>query len=300
MKKICFITTIQLTMDTFVVPFAKSLAENGYDVGLSLVHVKNSRSQSNNMARAIFACEKFEEQVKNGSSVNNMEPPRMVMPHSIEEFGDGPLFTYLSLMSDRENGPFKVFSASCNETIFLKERTAPPIKLYGISDENAPGFVGKQRVLQGFQQLGKSVKSISYEYFTQMIQTSDSPDAVKKIELEQITALAKGENGIEIANLSEELKNKLLSSKMMFVAMVNALMYEVYNPENATITNDIRTSLEEHGNESKIRETLANMIAGESVQKKMQQLFNEQVNEIKQKTNNINGDIPDGDVMDGM
>ena len=32
MKKICFITTIQLTMDTFVVPFAKVLAENGYDV----------------------------------------------------------------------------------------------------------------------------------------------------------------------------------------------------------------------------------------------------------------------------
>ena len=32
MKKICFITTIQLTMDTFVVPFAKVLAENGYEV----------------------------------------------------------------------------------------------------------------------------------------------------------------------------------------------------------------------------------------------------------------------------
>ena len=32
MPKICFITTIQLTMDTFVVPFAKVLAENGYDV----------------------------------------------------------------------------------------------------------------------------------------------------------------------------------------------------------------------------------------------------------------------------
>ena len=30
--KICFITTIQLTMDTFVVPFAKVFAENGYDV----------------------------------------------------------------------------------------------------------------------------------------------------------------------------------------------------------------------------------------------------------------------------
>ena len=32
MTKICFITTIQVTMDTFVVPFAKTLAENGYDV----------------------------------------------------------------------------------------------------------------------------------------------------------------------------------------------------------------------------------------------------------------------------
>lgn len=32
MKKICFITTIQLTTDTFVVPFAKVLAENGYEV----------------------------------------------------------------------------------------------------------------------------------------------------------------------------------------------------------------------------------------------------------------------------
>lgn len=32
MKKICFITTIQLTMDTFVVPFAKALADNGYEV----------------------------------------------------------------------------------------------------------------------------------------------------------------------------------------------------------------------------------------------------------------------------
>lgn len=32
MKKICFITTIQLTMDTFVVPFAKNLANNGYEV----------------------------------------------------------------------------------------------------------------------------------------------------------------------------------------------------------------------------------------------------------------------------
>ncbi len=32
MKKICFLTTIQLTMDTFVVPFAKALAESGYDV----------------------------------------------------------------------------------------------------------------------------------------------------------------------------------------------------------------------------------------------------------------------------
>lgn len=32
MMKICFITTIQLTMDTFVVPFAKVLSENGYDV----------------------------------------------------------------------------------------------------------------------------------------------------------------------------------------------------------------------------------------------------------------------------
>ena len=32
MKKICFITTIQLTMDTFVVPFAKVLAENGYEI----------------------------------------------------------------------------------------------------------------------------------------------------------------------------------------------------------------------------------------------------------------------------
>ncbi len=32
MKKICFITTIQLTMETFVVPFAKVLAENGYEV----------------------------------------------------------------------------------------------------------------------------------------------------------------------------------------------------------------------------------------------------------------------------
>lgn len=32
MMKICFITTIQLTMDTFVVPFAKELAKNGYDI----------------------------------------------------------------------------------------------------------------------------------------------------------------------------------------------------------------------------------------------------------------------------
>ena len=32
MKKICFMTTIQLTMETFVVPFAKVLAENGYEV----------------------------------------------------------------------------------------------------------------------------------------------------------------------------------------------------------------------------------------------------------------------------
>ena len=32
MKKICFITTIQLTIDTFVVPFAKVLAENGYEI----------------------------------------------------------------------------------------------------------------------------------------------------------------------------------------------------------------------------------------------------------------------------
>ena len=32
MKKICFITTIQLTMDTFVVPFAEMLAKNGYEV----------------------------------------------------------------------------------------------------------------------------------------------------------------------------------------------------------------------------------------------------------------------------
>ena len=32
MKKICFITTIQLTIETFVVPSAKVLAENGYEV----------------------------------------------------------------------------------------------------------------------------------------------------------------------------------------------------------------------------------------------------------------------------
>ena len=32
MRKICFITTIQLTMETFVVPFAKALAGNGYEV----------------------------------------------------------------------------------------------------------------------------------------------------------------------------------------------------------------------------------------------------------------------------
>lgn len=34
MKKICFITTIQLTMETFIDPFAKVLAESGYDVTL--------------------------------------------------------------------------------------------------------------------------------------------------------------------------------------------------------------------------------------------------------------------------
>ena len=32
MKKICILTTIQLTIDTFVVPFGKVLAENGYEV----------------------------------------------------------------------------------------------------------------------------------------------------------------------------------------------------------------------------------------------------------------------------
>lgn len=32
MKKICFLTTIQLTTETFVVPFAKVLAENGYAI----------------------------------------------------------------------------------------------------------------------------------------------------------------------------------------------------------------------------------------------------------------------------
>ena len=53
MKKICFITTIQLTMDTFVVPFAKVLAENGYDVTYICNMNEEFQERNGNYAKCI-------------------------------------------------------------------------------------------------------------------------------------------------------------------------------------------------------------------------------------------------------
>lgn len=259
--------------ESSIIKAGNGLAQEGYTVGLSLVHVKNSRSQSNNEARAEKACEKIERQFADGTSLEKMEAPRMVEPSSIEEFQDGPLQTYLNIMANRENSPFSVFSACCNETTYLGKDTAPAIKLYGISDENAPAYEDKDKAIKGFQKIAETTKTLCYEYCVEMIKVGEGSEEFKQTELAQLESLSKGTELPDISNLPEDMQTKLSSSRMMYVAMVNALLQEVYNPENATKDNDIRTLLE--NDPSKIKETLSKMMSRESVAIRIQKLTEE-------------------------
>ena len=250
---------------------AKDLADDGYEVGLSYVHVNNRKSRMGNVARCAEACIKAQEEIDNGVPVNKIAPPRMVEDINIQKHGLGPLETFLTMFftKDDENSPFKgPFFACDNEVVYRGSLTAQPIILYGLSSYDAIGCseIEAKHAEESYRRIKRTLnREISEKMFKgeiilgakfnvqeeqskflSFIRNNSDEEEWKK-DLEFVNICMKCENLLADFKAGVQLGPndlELLKTYVLFFQLVKEGLWEIYNPENATVEIDLRSYLE--------------------------------------------------------
>lgn len=287
----------------------QGLADEGYTVGLSLVHVNNRKSRMGNAGRCLGACKKAEAQLNEGVPISKIKPPRMVSDAAIIEQGNGPFTTYLELYFDRhsETSPFKgKFHACDNEVEFRGERdTAEPIVLYGITDADAAGCTieAKKQADVGFKRI-KAVteRSVAESIYGDLKKEKITPEQEKYLASIISPNISEGQSPedsepqktqrkckefmakVDAGEVLSETDLELLVTYIEVETAIRSIIRSIYNPEMANIKGDLRTDLERDG----VNEYIIISVVKNLFREKERQAYIQKVKEDVRKRQEIN------------